>query len=297
MDFGMVMNGALDVLADESHQQYRDFHIQWRQRLVKEVQNLETCKPDLVFANVPYLVVAAAKQASIPAIAMCSLNWADIYAPYCGDMEGADEILGQMVFAYNQADNFLCPEPSMNMPAIRQVENIGPVARIGKNRKPELCKALQVSTDCTLVLHTLGGEQNDSLLDEWPHNENFHYLVQDRFTVDRDDVHNLEKMGWDFADLIASSDVFVTKPGYGSFAESVCNGARVMYVRRQDWPEEPYLVDWLKKHAVCEEISREQHDSGEFHDVIERLMQQERRMPKEPVGITDAVKVLEQYLV
>jgi UDP-N-acetylglucosamine:LPS N-acetylglucosamine transferase len=211
-------------------------------------------------------------------------------------MEQADEIIGQMIFAYNQAEVFLCPEPSMNMPAITQVKSIGPIARVGHNRKTEICQALGIAEDSYLVLHTLGGEQNHSLLDAWPQQENVHFLVQDRFTIEREDVHNLEQLEWDFADLIASSDVFITKPGYGTFAESACNGARVIYVRRPDWPEEPYLVEWLKQHALCEEISREQHASGMFHEVIKSLLQRERQMPREPAGIINAVEVLESYL-
>ena len=40
-----------------------------------------------------------------------------------------------------------------------------------------------------------------------------------------------------FADLLASSDALLCKPGYGSFVEAASCGVPVLYVARPDWPE------------------------------------------------------------
>ena len=50
-------------------------------------------------------------------------------------------------------------------------------------------------------------------------------------------------------DLIRSCDVLLTKPGYGAFTEAACNGTSVLYVARDDWPEEPWLSRWLVAHG------------------------------------------------
>ena len=57
---------------------------------------------DIVLADVPYLTLAAASRASIPAAALCSLNWADIYRHYFNNRTEAGKILAEMESAYRR---------------------------------------------------------------------------------------------------------------------------------------------------------------------------------------------------
>ncbi|MEF8716975.1 MAG: hypothetical protein V5B44_04205 [Candidatus Accumulibacter necessarius] len=68
-------------------------------------------------------------------------------------------------------------------------------------------------------------------------------------------VSDFEPLGRPITDLLRSVDAVIAKPGYGTFSEAACNGTPVLYVRRQDWPEQDCLIDWLHKHATCREIS------------------------------------------
>ena len=95
-DFGLVMKSALDIDLDASAAAYAQLHRDWQQRVAEEVCRLESLEPDLVLADVPYLTLAAATQAAIPAAALCSLNWADIYRHYFTHRKEADGILAQM---------------------------------------------------------------------------------------------------------------------------------------------------------------------------------------------------------
>jgi hypothetical protein len=46
-------------------------------------------------------------------------------------------------------------------------------------------------------------------------------------------------------DLLRSVDAVIAKPGYGTFAEAACNATPLLYVRRQEWPEQDCLIEWL----------------------------------------------------
>ena len=61
----------------------------------------------------------------------------------------------------------------------------------------------------------------------------------------------LESLPLNFSDLLASSDVLLCKPGYGSFAEAACSGIPALYVNRPDWPEAPALIEWLQQTACA----------------------------------------------
>jgi UDP-N-acetylglucosamine:LPS N-acetylglucosamine transferase len=99
-----------------------------------------------------------------------------------------------------------------------------------------------------------------------------------------------------FIDVLASSAAVLTKPGYGTYAEAVCNGIPVLTVARPDWPETRYLNDWARGHGRIAEITRAQLEQGEFADVLEQLW----RQPVQPVpaaaGAQQAADIIQACL-
>jgi hypothetical protein len=63
---------------------------------------------------------------------MSSLNWADVFYHYCGDLPGAKSIWQQMVDAYATAHTFVQLAPGMPMPSIHNGQAVGPVALLGR---------------------------------------------------------------------------------------------------------------------------------------------------------------------
>lgn len=291
-DFGMVMASALDVLADESLAAYQAFHREWPQQVKHEAERIARLEPDFVFSNVAYLPLAAAKQAHVSCATMCSLNWADIFAHYCGQMPGAVEILQQIRDAYTAADAFLRITPGMPMSDIPNLKTIGPIARHGKNRRVEINRQLGLKPQEKLVLISLGGIATRLPMERWPSIGNVRWLVQADWNVERYDTFTLESLAMDFTDLLASCDALICKPGYGSFAEAACNGVPVLYASRQDWPEAPCLTQWLAQHGPCIEISRQELESGQLDMALGKLWAKHWSAPASPTGIAEAADYL-----
>lgn len=291
-DIGMAMSSAVDTLAEESAREYERFHRDWGRTIEREATRLHALAPDLVFSNVSYRVLGAAARAGIPAVALCSLNWADIYGHYCGDRPEAKVILRQIIEAYNAADWFLRTEPSMPMTALRNTRRIGPVARLGRHRRDEINAALGLMERERLVVVALGGIPMRLPMEAWPRLPHVRWLVQADWDVRRPDVVSLETLGMHFTDVLRSCDALITKPGYGSFTEAACNGTPVLYVKRNDWPEEPYLVEWLHRHGRCREVTRDRLVRGQFAEELEALLDAPPVPPVEPRGIREAADLL-----
>src|SRR3569833_1722762 len=85
-DIGLPMHDALTVDVDAAAEAYREIHAHWQADVAAEAQRLRTLSPDLVFANVPYRILATTQHTQNPSKTMCSLNWADIYRHFCGAM-------------------------------------------------------------------------------------------------------------------------------------------------------------------------------------------------------------------
>jgi hypothetical protein len=295
-DVGMLMASAIDVRRDDSARAYVEFHRGWERSVDDEARALVRLAPDLVLANVPYRVLAGAARAGIPALAMCSLNWAGIYWHYFRDRPEAPAIHGQMLAAYRSAAAFLQVEPGMDMPDLPNRRRVGCCARIGRNRRPELNERLGLGPGSRLVLIAPGGMELRLPIETWPAMPGVHFLVPASWQVQAPAVTAIENLGVPFTDLLRSSDAVIGKPGYGTFAEAACNATPMLFVPRADWPEAPALVDWLERHGQCAEIASSRLYQGDIHDPLEQLWSQPKTAPVEPTGVAESAAILANYL-
>ncbi len=295
-DFGMVQTSALDVDLEASACAYRELHTDWDARVAAVAEEIADAAPDLVLADVPYLALAGAARAGIPAVALCSLHWEGIYRHYCGHLVEAAAIRRQMLEAYASAQQFLRPAPSMPMPELTNTRAIGPIATCGVNRRTELDARLGVSPDERLVLVAMGGIALSLPMESWPRWPGVRFVAARAWGVGRDDVIELESLDMPFSDVLASSDALLTKPGYGSFAEAAVAGVPVLYVRRGDWPEEPALVAWLHGNTHAVEVTRPDLLAGRLGTALETLFAMPRRAPVAADGAREAATIIAEIL-
>lgn len=291
-DIGMLMSSALDVSLAESDAAYRQFHQDWNKRVDVEAALLRDLQADMVFSNVGYLPLAGAQQAGIRNAAMCSLNWADIYRHYFGD----DAITAQIHRCYADADALLRPAPGMSMRDLANLVSVSPIAAVGTNRRAELNQRLEFPADEKLVLISMGGIPSRLPINQWPHIEGVHWLVQQSWQVNHPDAIILETLQMNFNDVLASSDAIICKPGYGSFVEAASCAVPVLYVSRADWPESPALISWLQQHSLCREVSRDALERGEIAGALQELWNAQRPVPVIPEGTRQVAEWLAQKL-
>ena len=288
-DFGLTMKSALDVDRAASLARYRALHAEWDMHVKDYAHLLAQHQPDWVLSNISYLALAAAARARVPATAMCSLNWAEIFYPYYAEVSDALPIRLQMLAAYNSAKAFLRITPGMDMPGLNNLLPIGPIARQGQNRRAALRRALGVDDSVRVVLVAMGGIGLRLSPLTWPRVSDVKWVVPQNAGLQRSDVIPLESIDMDFCDLIASCDCVLSKSGYGTFVEATAAGTPLLYVARPDWPEEPCLVAWLQQHNRVLGISREQFEQGDFGESILNLASGQRHQPFTPTGVEQAV--------
>ena len=129
-------------------------------------------------------------------------------------------------------------------------------------------------------------------MEHWPGIAGVRWLVPESWGVRREDVSAIESLGMDFRDVLASCDAILTKPGYGTFAEAACAGVPVMYVPRGDWPEAPYLVDWLQRHGVAMEVGAGRLRDGALHGTLEALWAEPRPPLPRNTGALEVVETV-----
>ena len=284
-DIGMVMASALDVHPQKTVAAYRRIHRDWGLTVSHESRALRDIAPDFVLSNVGYLPLAGAFRAGIPCAAMSSLNWADIFEHYCGAISGARHILEQMRLAYAHADAFLQLTPHMPMSDLDNRIAFGPVASVGRNRRPEIDACFGLEGGEKLVLVSLGGFDSRLPTDNWPRIPGVRWIIPTSWRSAHPDALILEALEMNFSDVLASCDTLICKPGYGSFVEAACGGIPVLYVARDDWPETPFLEQWLTENGLARKVARQQMERGEFFDELYDILAAPPRPATPPNGV------------
>ncbi|MFA7282371.1 MAG: hypothetical protein WC100_19975 [Sterolibacterium sp.] len=294
-DFGFVMRNALDIDLVASAARYRERHRNWQDAVDHEAEFLRQQKPDLVFSNVSYLPLAGAASAGIPAVAMCSLNWADLFLHYFGQETWATALHADMLHAYRSADAFLRVTPGMPMPSLHNLHAIGPIADVQFPRREKIAGRLNLPVSARWVLIALGGVDHPLPISAWPRLPNVYWLAPGSGQAGRDDIRTFDA-SLPFAEVLASVDALITKTGYGSFVEAACHGIPMLYLRRPDWPEEECLIDWGLDNNRAAEITRAAADSGDLAESLEQIWHATLPPRPQATGIQQACRQLVQLL-
>ena len=287
-DITLLMDGPLHVRREATLAAYQALHAHWDQAVQAQISLLETHRPNIVLCDVPYLPLAAAQTLAIPNLALCSLNWADLLEHYCGHLNGAAKIVEHIRSIYASADAFLRCEPAMPMTGLPNTHAIGPLMSRGQNRRTDLDDLLQTRPGDKLALISVGGMDLKRLPQSWPRREGIHWLAPPAWQGVGDNIHDYTRLPIAYGDLIASVDLLILKPGYGSCTEAAAAGLPCLVFNRADWPEEPYLLDWLRRRCPVETVSAESLLQGNILDAVERLLRQPRGTGESPTGMEQA---------
>lgn len=296
LDPVLRMFSAWEVDVSASIEVYRDFYSNREAGLQQDLSLLREIRPDLVLADIPYRILLAAQQAGVPAICLCSLNWAAIYTAYCVGSRESAAIVGHMLSGYRAAQAFLAPAPALPMPELDNYRSIGPIARTGTGRVAALQQRSGLPAGTRYVLVAMGGIATRLPLENWPRMEGVAWVFAEPVASPRDDIVLFDTLSISFIDMLASAAAVFTKPGYGTYAEAICNGVPLLALERPDWPETRYLNDWAREHGRLAEITRKQLETGDFAGVLEQLWQQPAKLPPEPAGIRQAAEIIQAHL-
>lgn len=295
-DFGMVMDSAVAVRAEESHCRYRALHDRLDAVVDAEAERMRTEGFDLVLSNISYVALLAARRAGIPALALSCLNWHAIYDAYCRHLPGADKILEQMHGAYAGAKTFLCPAPSMAMPSFGNVRPIGPLARRGTAMPERLRREMGAESAERIGLIAFGGMDMPLELSRWPRLPGWKWLVSGD-PQGHPDMVTRDMVSMGFTDLLASCDLVIGKPGYGTFSEAGVNGVPMLYLPRPDWPEAPYLCDWLRRHGRAMSTTvPDLFQSDRLESQLQELFSIRNKELQIPTGVEEGVFALLELL-
>ncbi len=223
-----------------------------------------------VVVDSPSLPLKAARAAGIPGIALTSFGWDYIYEPFAAEDPAWNEVCQWFHQGYQQAT--LAMQYPFSAPIKPDTETVPLVARAGDNRRVEIARETGADPEKPWALvwfHEL--DMDPTLLKDLPY---------EIFTT----------MNWpqarrsrlEFRDQVASTDVIVTKPGFGIVSDCIANGKPIVYVPRDDFKEAFLLEEAIQKYTAYSRIEPNDLYAGRWLESLEQARQRQPQQPPPP---------------
>jgi UDP-N-acetylglucosamine:LPS N-acetylglucosamine transferase len=82
----------------------------------------------------------------------------------------------------------------------------------------------------------------------------------------------MTRHGLRYEDLVAASDIIVSKPGYGIVSECIANGAALLYTSRDEFAEYDVFVREMPRYLRCRFVDQEDLLAGRWKAAISALL-------------------------
>jgi hypothetical protein len=265
VDTGVVQADSLSLDEEQTVFGAGQFYASFDRRLEEEARLLRTLPADLVVADIPPLAFAAADRAGIPSVAVGNFTWDWIYEAYPAFERSAPHVIPIIRRAYAHTTLALrLPLHAGFGPMASVVDDVPFVARRSRRDRTEIRQALACRPDRPVVLLSFGAYGANLPMDAVARLDGFTVISAAREPP----------AGFRYPDLVAASDVVISKPGYGIISECIANGAALLYTSRGRFVEYDLLVGEMPRFLRCRYISQDDLLAVRWSDAIDALLAQ-----------------------
>lgn len=267
------------------------FYADFDTRVDREASTLHDLQASVVVADIPPLGSAAAARAGIPVLLVGNFTWDWIYQGYPAFEERAPGVIARISAAYAQATRALRLPLHGGFESIRtRLVDMPFIARHSRRGRTAARDVLGLAPDAQVVLGSFGGHGVDLPYREIARRSRFQLVVTD-FEVGEGNIPNnlvrfsradLDARGCGYEDLVAASDVVVSKPGYGIVSECVANDTALLYTDRGHFREYDVFVKEMPDVLRCRYIGGDDLRTGRWEHPLDALLRQPVPEPRPP---------------
>lgn len=300
-DVGLVQKDSLQSDLFQTLEKLEALYTREEELIEQERRFIAEHNIAVVVADIPAIPLAAAQRAGIPNIAIGNFSWDWIYADYAKDNSRWNFFAEKFRAAYAKTDLLLRLPFAPPMEQFPNRKDIPLLASPGTPCREKIRNLmLETGKSASNPCHSTPDTRHSSpqadkpwvLLSFTSLDLNFQSLENIRALSDRYEffcveplqfenscIHSISRNAVSFADILASCDIVISKPGFGLVSECIVNGKPLIYSDRGDFAEYPYLVEGIEKHLRNVHIPSTQLYAGDFFQCLEKI--QSAPEPKE----------------
>ncbi len=265
VDTGVVQIDSLRLDEERTAREALRFYADFDSRVEDEARILRRLGADLVVGDIPPLAFAAADCAGVAPVAVGNFTWDWIYKAYPAFAHSAPDVIPMIRRAYAHATRALrLPLHAGFEPMAECVRDVPFVARRSLRERGEIRQALGCPDGRPVVLLSFGAYGVDLPIEAVSRSNRLTVLSAVREPPP----------GFRYPDLVAASDVVISKPGYGIISECIANRAALLYTSRGHFAEYDVLVSGMPRFLRCRFIAQDDLLAGRWADAIDALLAQ-----------------------
>lgn len=271
-DVGLIQKDSIRVDLEASLAALEQLYASESELIQQEIEFLRTENIGVVVADVPAIPLAAAQQLGLANIATSNFGWDWIYADFVAENPRWSFFVEKFRTVYQQTDLLLRQPFSEPMEAFPRKIDLSLLAKPGINRRALIAEVSGADPQKKWVLLSF-----TSLLLEPPALEaiaalsDYEFFAVEPLEWPGSAVHTIARSTVCFADVMASVDVVVTKPGFGIVSESIANGKPIIYSDRAHFREYPVLVDCIQRYCRQAFISNQELYAGHLGRALKTI--------------------------
>lgn len=289
LDVGMVQLDSIRLDLKASREAAEELLQGWDALIGEEREFLASVDAACVVADIPAIPLEAASRGGHSAIAVGNFAWNWIYEPFAETDPAWKPIVDRFTRSYEHADLLLRLPFSEPMTAFPNREDVPLLSVPATPRGDELRRVTQADPEKKWVLLSFATLDWDArALERIEAISGVEFFSVYPLVWPGRRIHSIDHGSMRFADVLASVDAVVSKPGYGIVSECIANGKPLLHSARRDFREYPILVAAIERYLKHRPISEDLLYSGDLSQELEYLWDAPEPSVSMPLGGAEA---------
>ncbi len=271
-DVGMVQLDSIRIDVRASLERAERLLRRRPQLIEQETRFLEDGGFGLVVADIPAIPLEAAARAGLRSIATGNFSWNWIYSAYAAEDPRWESVVQAFAEGYRKADLLLRLPFAGDMSIFRRAEDLPLLASAGHERRAQVAKLTGSPGETRWILLSFTSlDWSEDALDRVEKLSDCSFFTVLPLAWKRKNFYTIDRQRLSFADLVASVDAVISKPGFGIVSECIVNRKPLIYADRKDFREYGPLLEGVRKHLKQVHIPAERLYSGDLRDALDAL--------------------------
>lgn len=302
-DVGLVQKDSIQSDLFQTLEKLETLYASEEKLVEQERRFLEENNVALVVADIPAIPLTAAQRAGLPNIAIGNFSWDWIYEAYIPDNPRWAFFVEKFRSVYEKTDLLLRLPFAPPMTQFTNRKDIPLLANPGtpcREKIRDLRFGIATSLPSFASASTFGGRDsgvptldirhstpdtdkpwvllsftsldlNFQALEKIRKNDAYEFFCVQPLDFSVPHIYAIDRHQVCFADILASCDIVISKPGFGLVSECIVNKKPLIYSDRGDFAEYPYLVEGIEKYLRNVHLPSEQLYAGDFFQALEKI--------------------------
>ncbi len=272
-DVGLIQKDSIQSDLPKTLEALETLYARKEILIEQERRFIEENNVTAVTADIPAIPLAAAQRAGIRNIAIGNFSWDWIYEAYVPQNPQWAFFAEKFRAVYAKTGLLLRLPFAPPMEQFPNRKNIPLLASPGTPQREALAAltGANIQKQWVLLSFTSLDFSNWALENIRALSRDYEFFCVQPLNFSDSCIHAIDRHQISFADILASCDVVISKPGFGLVSECIVNRKPLIYSDRGDFAEYPYLVEGIERYLRNIHLPLAQLYAGDFSHALEKI--------------------------